>query len=145
MSGNILIKGEITSQQLCTMCIEQITLQNSSLNAVLNIAPKAIILQQAATLHDERAAGKTRSPLHGVPIIIKDIFPTQSSLGLPTTGGSHALRDAYGKRIAEIEYAPGCSRPEGFVSLVRMAQGMLDFMVKYEEIMPGRPAPTAFK
>ena len=41
-------------------------------------------------LDGERAAGRVRSPFHGVPIIFKDNIDV---LGLPTTGGSRALVD----------------------------------------------------
>src|SRR5207244_2965294 len=39
-------------------------------------------------LDDERKRGKTRGPLHGIPILLKDNFDTKD---MPTTGGCLAL------------------------------------------------------
>ncbi|HEX4976681.1 MAG TPA: amidase [Nocardioides sp.] len=45
----------------------------------------------ATALDREAAAGRTRSPLHGVPVLVKDNIDTAD---LPTTAGSLALADA---------------------------------------------------
>lgn len=58
------------------------------LNAVLRLSERA--LAEAAALDAERAAGKVRGPLHGVPILIKDNYDTGD---MPTTSGSVALKD----------------------------------------------------
>lgn len=42
------------------------------LNAIIETAPLDNVRAIAQSLDDERAAGKVRSPLHGVPIIVKD-------------------------------------------------------------------------
>ncbi len=57
-------------------------------------------------LDRERAAGKVRGPLHGIPIVVKDNFDTAD---MPTTGSSIALatyrpaRDAY--QVARLRAA----------------------------------------
>jgi amidase len=56
------------------------------LRSVLAIAPDA--LTNAERLDDERANGTVRSPLHGVPILVKDNVEV---VGLPGTAGSTAL------------------------------------------------------
>jgi amidase len=58
------------------------------LRSVLALAPDA--LTNAKRLDDERANGTTRSPLHGVPILVKDNIEV---VGLPGTAGSTALID----------------------------------------------------
>jgi amidase len=55
--------------------------------SVLAVNPKA--LADARSLDRERAAGKLRGPLHGIPILLKDNI--ESSDPLPTTAGSYAL------------------------------------------------------
>ena len=58
------------------------------INAFISLNPKA--LDEAAALDAERKAGRTRGPLHGIPIAIKDNYVTSD---LPTTGGSLALQE----------------------------------------------------
>ena len=62
------------------------------------IAMQPKVLEIADALDRERAAGRVRGPLHGIPIVIKDNFET---VDMPTTGGTLALtgfmtgRDAF--------------------------------------------------
>ncbi len=58
-------------------------------NAVCTLHPAA--LDQAEALDAEAAAGRTRGPLHGQAILVKDNVDTHD---LPTTAGSLALADA---------------------------------------------------
>lgn len=62
--------------------------QGPALNAIIMLNPDA--RAQAAALDRERAQTGPRSPLHGIPIILKDNYSTQD---MPTTGGSKALAD----------------------------------------------------
>jgi len=59
-----------------------------ALNAILALNPDA--RAQAAALDRERLLTGPRSPLHGIPIILKDNYSTQD---MATTGGSKALAD----------------------------------------------------
>ena len=56
------------------------------LNAMIRLNPRA--RTDAAALDAERAAGRVRGPLHGVPVILKDNYDTKD---LATSGGSLAL------------------------------------------------------
>jgi Asp-tRNA(Asn)/Glu-tRNA(Gln) amidotransferase A subunit family amidase len=67
------------------------------LNSIIAINPHA--RTQADVLDRERAAGKVRGPLHGLPIIVKDSYDV---VGMPTTGGSVALANAYPGRNAAV-------------------------------------------
>jgi amidase len=56
------------------------------IDTVIYLNPKA--LEEAKLLDAERAAGKIRGPLHGIPIVLKDNYDT---LDMPTTAGSQLL------------------------------------------------------
>ncbi|CAE6449508.1 unnamed protein product [Rhizoctonia solani] len=51
-------------------------------------------LEQAAALDVERRAKGKRSPLHGIPILLKDNIATLATEGMNTTGGSYALLES---------------------------------------------------
>ncbi|KAF7910290.1 hypothetical protein EAE99_011337 [Botrytis elliptica] len=63
---------------------------NDALNAVVEINPDAILI--ASMLDNERSMGTLRGPLHGIPILIKDVIATNDKMN--NTAGSHALSGA---------------------------------------------------
>jgi amidase len=84
-----LSKGTLTSEKLVQMFLARIDAydrKGPSLHAVLTINPKA--LETARALDAERKAKGPRSPLHGIPIVVKDNIDTSD---MPTTGGSVML------------------------------------------------------
>src|SRR5262245_14616798 len=84
--------GSLTAEKLTQMFLARIDAYEKSgprLHALITINPKA--LDDARALDAERKAGKVRGPLHGIPIILKDIIDTAD---LPTTGGFYGLRDS---------------------------------------------------
>jgi amidase len=81
--------GALTSEKLVQLCLARIQAydrQGPSLRAVLTLNPKA--LDTARALDVERKAKGPRSPLHGIPIVLKDNYNTSD---LATTGGSLLL------------------------------------------------------
>jgi len=62
--------------------------QGPGLNALIHLNPEA--RAQAAALDAERRRSGPRSPLHGIPIVLKDNYAT---VDMPTTGASQALQD----------------------------------------------------
>src|SRR5882724_3934240 len=87
--GRAFESGALTSEQLVQLCLARIQAydrQGPSLHAVLTLNPKA--LDTARALDVERKAKGPRSPLHGIPIVLKDNYNTSD---LPTTGGSVLL------------------------------------------------------
>jgi amidase len=66
--------------------IERIDRSGPTLQSVISLNPEA--LAQARMLDTERAAGRSRGPLHGVPVLLKDNIESRE---LPTTAGSLAL------------------------------------------------------
>ncbi|KAJ1303810.1 hypothetical protein OPQ81_008232 [Rhizoctonia solani] len=89
---NGLDKGEFTSVDLVKAYlarIDEVNLKGPQLRAVIETNPQA--LEQAAALDAERKRTGKRSPLHGIPILLKDNIATLASEGMNTTAGSYAL------------------------------------------------------
>ncbi|RWA10871.1 hypothetical protein EKO27_g4234 [Xylaria grammica] len=97
-----LTDNSITSKQLVKLYLDQITRYDGYLKAVIATAPQEYLEKTAAGLDDERAKGKIRGPLHGIPILVKDNIATTPELGLPTTCGSLALVGSKPKKNATI-------------------------------------------
>ncbi len=95
-----LASGRFTSRSLTEQYlarIEAMDRKGPALHAVLQTNPDALSI--AGQLDAERRAGKSRGPLHGVPILVKDNLATADKM--LTTAGSLALvgatvpRDAF--------------------------------------------------
>ncbi len=81
--------GTFSSEKLVELCLARIQAydkQGPKLHAVMALNPKA--MEEAKALDAERKAGKVRSPIHGMLVILKDNFDT---VEMPTTGGSVLL------------------------------------------------------
>jgi amidase len=76
----------VTSRELVEQYLLRIALYDPKLHAVITVNRNA--LNEAEELDRERARGKIRGPLHGIPIALKDIIQTTN---MPTTGGSLAF------------------------------------------------------
>ncbi|TCZ79893.1 amidase [Paenibacillus albiflavus] len=84
-------RGELTSEQLVQAYIDRINRINPIINAVLEINPEA--LEMARKLDKERSVSGVRSPLHGIPILLKDNIDTADQMH--TSAGSIALANSY--------------------------------------------------
>ena len=84
--------GRDTSQTLVRQYlsrIDAIDQRGPAINSVIELNPDAMTI--ATQMDAERKAGKSRGPLHGVPMLIKDNIDTADQMH--TTAGSLALAD----------------------------------------------------
>jgi amidase len=91
-------EGTLTSRELTQAYLDRIALDNrsrSNLNAIAVVNPNA--LQEAARLDRLRAQGTILSPLHGIPVVLKDSYNVK---GLPTSNGVAALKSLIAKEDA---------------------------------------------
>ncbi len=83
-------EGSLTAVAITEHYLARIAQLDPQLHAVLEVNPEALSI--AAALDAERAAGTVRSPLHGIPVLLKDNIDTADQM--QTTAGSLALLDA---------------------------------------------------
>jgi len=106
-----LAAGRITSVAVTRALLDRIAAVDGPgavhLRAVLALAPDA--LAAAEQLDGERAAGRLRGPLHGVPVLIKDNI---EAIGLPGSAGSLALA---GRTVVRDASLVGRLRDAGLV------------------------------
>jgi Asp-tRNA(Asn)/Glu-tRNA(Gln) amidotransferase A subunit family amidase len=77
--------GALSSEKLVGMYLKRIDAYDKKgpkVNAVITLNPKAV--EEARALDAERKSKGPRSPLHGIPIVVKDLIDVA---GLPTTAG----------------------------------------------------------
>ncbi|MEM7298930.1 MAG: amidase family protein, partial [Bacteroidota bacterium] len=82
--------GKYSSKEICELYLKRIEQKDQSdggLNSVIAVNPEALSI--ADQLDNERAEGKVRGPLHGIPVMIKDNIDTGDKM--MTTAGSLAL------------------------------------------------------
>ncbi|MFP4555995.1 MAG: amidase [Bacteroidales bacterium] len=71
--------------------IESIDRKGPELNSIITVNPDAIKI--AKELDKELKKGRSRGPMHGIPVVLKDNIDTHDKM--PTTAGSRALRNSY--------------------------------------------------
>jgi amidase len=85
--------GTLTSEKLVQLYLDRIDAYDKkgpAINAVLLLNPNA--MARARTLDAERLEKGRRSPMHGIPVVIKDNLDTAD---MPTTAGSFLLKNSY--------------------------------------------------
>ena len=92
--------GTLTSRALTRAYLDRIARMDDAgvtLNAVIEVNPMA--MADADAMDAERKSSKVRSPLHGIPILIKDNI---DAVGMVNSAGSLALAENRPKRDAFI-------------------------------------------
>ncbi|MEU4290604.1 amidase [Kribbella sp. NPDC026596] len=90
-----MLTGDRTSVAVVDECLARI--DGSQLGAVLALNAHARVDAAAADHHFQRT-GELLGPLHGIPILVKDVFETR---GIPTSFGCRAFRDYFPEADAE--------------------------------------------
>jgi amidase len=94
---SVMSNGTLTSLTLLKCYLKRIWQVDKYINSILELNPDAEEI--AIALDAERASGRVRGPLHGIPFIVKDNIATKDQM--ETTAGSWALlgsvvpRDAF--------------------------------------------------
>src|SRR5262249_18535415 len=88
----------VTSEQLTEACLSRAAVYNPKLNAFITILREQA-LAQARALDAEQRAGKFRSPLHGIPVALKDNIDTA---GIRTTAASAVFDERVPREDAEV-------------------------------------------
>jgi amidase len=106
--GAALASGRVTSRELTQAYLRRIARidqRGPQLNSVMETNPDALAI--ADKLDAERRKGKVRSPLHGIPLLVKDNYDTHDRM--LTTAGSLALTGARPRRdsfvVAQLRQA----------------------------------------
>jgi aspartyl-tRNA(Asn)/glutamyl-tRNA(Gln) amidotransferase subunit A len=89
--------GKVTPLELTEACLDRTKIYNPKINAWITVMREKA-LAQAKTLTDEQAAGRLRSPLHGIPIGLKDTIDTA---GVRTTAASAVYEYRFPSEDAE--------------------------------------------
>ncbi|KAK1775487.1 amidase signature domain-containing protein [Copromyces sp. CBS 386.78] len=90
--------GTLTSVQLVGCYVLRTFQTDFYINSLLQFNPDALSI--AANMDAERAAGKVRGPLHGIPFTVKDNIATKDQM--ETTAGSLALVGSVVPRDAHV-------------------------------------------
>jgi aspartyl-tRNA(Asn)/glutamyl-tRNA(Gln) amidotransferase subunit A len=82
-------RGVLSPVELTRAYLERIHELDPRINAFITVTDE-LALQQARQAEEDLGRGETLSPLHGVPIALKDLYDTQ---GICTTAGSKIFRE----------------------------------------------------
>lgn len=85
-------RGALTSEKLVQLYLARIDAYDKrgpGINAVITLNPQAIATARA--LDVERKSKGARGPLHGVPVILKDLYDTKD---MPTSGGFLPMKNS---------------------------------------------------
>jgi len=118
--------GTLTSEELVGLYLARIAAyenEGPNINAFINVHPDPLGVARA--LDEERRATGPRSPLHGIPVVLKDNYNTSD---LPTTAGSIGLKDLRPAREAFVveRLRAGGAIILGKTNLTELIAGSLD-------------------
>ena len=98
---------KLSAREVMQAHLKQIARVNPQVNAIVTLVPEDVLLAQASAADDALAKGESLSPLHGLPVAVKDLHETA---GIRTTYGSPLHKDNipdFDCRIVQREKAAG--------------------------------------
>ena len=84
-----LQSGRLTSRALVQYYLDRIALHDPLLHSIIELNPDALAIADAKDKERALSPGKMLSPVHGIPILVKDNIGTRDKMN--TTAGSLAL------------------------------------------------------
>lgn len=97
-AANLIGSAAISPTELVTAYLERIERIDPAINAYITVTAE-LALEQARELETELADGRRRSPLHGIPIALKDNMDTA---GIQTTAASELFADRVPGEDSEV-------------------------------------------
>jgi aspartyl-tRNA(Asn)/glutamyl-tRNA(Gln) amidotransferase subunit A len=91
-------KKELSPVEVTRECLRRIETLNPRINAFITVMAESALVE-ARTAEEEIAQGKSRGPLHGIPIALKDLIDTA---GVRTTSASALHKDRVPTEDAEV-------------------------------------------
>ena len=82
--------GEVSAREIMAAYLGRIDACNPRVNAICTLIPEKDAMSLADEADKARSKGHTLGPLHGLPMAVKDLSPTQ---GIRTTMGSRIFAD----------------------------------------------------
>ena len=97
-AAGFIARGEISPVELTQAHLDRILRVDPFVNSFITLM-EASALKAAHQAEDALQRGERLSPLHGIPVALKDLFKTQ---GVRTTAGSKVLADYLPEEDAEV-------------------------------------------
>jgi amidase len=97
----LMVSGRHTSRSIAQLYLERIDeldRRGPTIRSIIELNPDGLSI--AESLDTERAAGRTRGPLHGIPVLLKDNIDTADRMA--TSAGSLALATSIAPRDSTV-------------------------------------------
>ena len=123
------VSGELKPTELVGNLIDDAKKHNSQNHIFITITEERA-MEEALKAEKEIASGEVKSPLHGIPYTLKDLFKTK---GIKTTGGSKVLADYVPEEDAAVvnQLSDNGSVLLGKVNLHEFAHGAIGINPHY--------------